>query len=149
VSDARVRGIYKDIKDPQKEYQRKVRTAIRGMAGLARLSGVLNPSAHGLFAFQVVSHKLMRWRVPWFLLGLFVSSVALYEAGTSYRALVWAQRGGYVTVALAHLATSAREISLLRIAYYFVQANLALAHAGIMFVLGKRAEESRVGKQCR
>lgn len=138
VSDARVRGIYKDIKDPQKEYQRKVRTAIRGMAGLARLSGVLNPFAHGLFAFQVFSHKLMRWLVPWFLLGLLVSSVALYEAGTFYRVVVWAQLAGYVTVALAHLATSAREISLVRIAYYFVQANLALAHAGIMFVLGKR-----------
>jgi hypothetical protein len=64
VSDSRVRGIYKDIKDPKKEYQRKVRTAIRGMAGLATMRSVTNPFTHGLFAFQVFSHKLMRWLVP-------------------------------------------------------------------------------------
>lgn len=138
VSDGRVRGIYKDIKDPRKEYQRKVRTAIRGMAGLARLSGVLNPFAHGVFAFQVFSHKLMRWLVPWFLLGFFLASVALYQVGTLYRLAFWAQVVGYVVVVLAHIAERAREISIVRIAYYFVQANLALAHAGVMFARGKR-----------
>jgi hypothetical protein len=138
VSDGRVRGIYKDIKDPRKEYQRKVRTAIRGMAGLARLSGVLNPFAHGVFAFQVFSHKLMRWLVPWFLLGLFVASAVLYQAGGLYRFAFWSQVAGYLVVALAHLAVRAREISIVRIAYYFVQANLALAHAGVMFARGKR-----------
>lgn len=138
VSDGRVRGIYKDIKDPRKEYQRKVRTAIRGMAGLARLSGVLNPFVHGVFAFQVLSHKLMRWLVPWFLLGFFAASAVLYQAGALYRLAFWSQVAGYLVVALAHLAARAREISVVRIAYYFVQANLALAHAGVMFARGKR-----------
>ena len=38
ISDPRVRGIYRDIKEPAREYQRKVRTAIRGMAALGRIA---------------------------------------------------------------------------------------------------------------
>jgi glycosyltransferase involved in cell wall biosynthesis len=138
VSDARVRGIYKDIKDPKKEYQRKVRTAIRGMAGLATMRSVLNPFTHGLFAFQVWSHKLMRWLVPWFLASFFIASVSLYNSGLVYRVATWLQLLGYAVVLLAHFASAAKKNALVRIAYYFVQANVALAQAGMMFIRGKR-----------
>jgi glycosyltransferase involved in cell wall biosynthesis len=138
VSDPGVRGIYRDIKDPGKEYQRKVRTAVRGMTGLARLAGVLNPVRYGVFAFQVWSHKVMRWLVPWFLLGLFVSSVALSEEALIYRVGMWLQIVGYGVVILAHVLGTVRELGPIRIAYYFVQANLALAHAFVLFLAGKR-----------
>jgi glycosyltransferase involved in cell wall biosynthesis len=138
VSDARVRGIYKDIKDPRKEYQRKVRTAIRGMAGLATMRAVLNPFTHGLFAFQVWSHKLMRWLVPWFLALLLISSVYLYDVAPLFRIALWLQIVGYAVVVLAHFASAAKKSTPVRIAYYFVQANVALAHAGLLFLRGKR-----------
>ena len=138
VSDSRVRGIYKDIKDPKKEYQRKVRTAIRGMAGLATMRSVMNPFTHGLFAFQVFSHKLMRWLVPWFLAGLLVASLYLYDLAPVYRLATWLQVVGYALVLLAHFANAAKKNALVRIAYYFVQANVALAHAGVLFIRGKR-----------
>ena len=138
VSDPRVRGIYSDIKDPSKEYQRKVRTAIRGMTGLARLAQVLNPLRYGRFAFQVWSHKVMRWLVPWFLLGTLISSAALHQAGGIYRLVLWVQVVGYALIALAHSATRFRDIGPVRIAYYFFQANLALADAAVQFAAGKR-----------
>lgn len=138
VSDPRVRGIYRDIKDPSKEYQRKVRTAVRGMTGLARLAGVLNPFRYGVFALQVWSHKVMRWLVPWFLLGLFVASVALVHEHPIYRLALYAQLAGYALVLLAHFVSAVRSIGPVRIAYYFVQANVALAHAAAVFVGGRR-----------
>jgi glycosyltransferase involved in cell wall biosynthesis len=138
VSDSGVRGIYRDIKDPGKEYQRKVRTAVRGMTGLARLASVLNPFRYGVFAFQVWSHKVMRWLVPWFLLGLFLSSIVLRDEAPIYRFALWSQVAGYAAVLLAHILKAIREIGPVRIAYYFVQANLALAHAAVLFVTGKR-----------
>lgn len=138
VSDSRVRGIYRDIKDPSKEYQRKVRTAVRGMTGLARLAGVLNPFRYGVFALQVWSHKVMRWLVPWFLLGLFVASVALVHEHPIYRLALYAQLAGYALVLLAHFVSAVRSIGPVRIAYYFVQANVALAHAAAVFVGGRR-----------
>lgn len=138
VSDSRVRGIYRDIKDSRKEYQRKVRTAVRGMTGLARLAGVLNPFRYGVFALQVWSHKVMRWLVPWFLLGLFVASVALVHEHPIYRLALYAQLAGYALVLLAHFVSAVRSIGPVRIAYYFVQANVALAHAAAVFVGGRR-----------
>jgi hypothetical protein len=139
VSDPRVRGIYKDIKDPSKEYQRKVRTAIRGMAGLAHLAGVLNPFKFGWFAFQVGSHKLMRWLVPWFLAGALLSSLAIAIDGSDF--FLWAlviQVVGYAAILFAHWLPTLRAVGVVRLAYYFVQANLALAHAGVLFVTGRR-----------
>ena len=138
VSDPRVRGIYKDIKDPAREYQRKVRTAIRGMAALARIPEVLNPFRYGLFAFQVWSHKVMRWLVPWFLLAAFVANVLLLRESGVYAALFVLQCIGYGLVLAAHVLPALRKIGPLRIAYYFVQANVALGHAGARFLGGER-----------
>lgn len=138
VSDPRVRGIYKDIKDSKKEYQRKVRTAVRGMTGLARLGGVLSPFRYGAFAFQIWSHKVMRWMVPWFLLGLLSASFALAPVYGFYRFALCAQLLGYGLVIVAHFFAAVRGLGLTRIAYYFVQANIALAHAALLFVAGRR-----------
>ena len=138
VSNPRVHGIYKDVADPGKEYGRKVRTAIRGMTAVLRLAEVLNPLRYGLFSFQVWSHKVMRWLVPWFLLGLLISSWWLAEAGTIYRAAFWLQCAGYAAVVLTHWIPALRAATVLRLGYYFVQANVALATAGIQLLAGKR-----------
>ena len=58
-----VLGFYQDLKDPAREYARKVRTVLRGMTGLAHHTEVLNPLRFGQFALQVIGHKLMRWLV--------------------------------------------------------------------------------------
>src|SRR5690606_36863126 len=63
-----VLGFYKDLKDPQKEYQRKVRTVLRGITAIARHTDVLSFTRFRWFALQVWSHKILRWGVPWFLL---------------------------------------------------------------------------------
>jgi len=138
VSDPRVRGIYKDIRDPAREYQRKVRTAIRGMTALTRIPEVLNPFRYGLFAFQVWSHKVMRWLVPWFLLVVFVANLLLLRQGGIYALLFALQCIGYGLVGATHGLPVLRRIGPLRIAYYFVQANIALAQAGVRFVSGER-----------
>ncbi len=138
VSDPRVRGIYKDIKDPAREYQRKVRTAIRGMAALARIPEVLNPFRYGVFAFQVWSHKVMRWLVPWFLLLALVTNIALANKGGIYAVLLGLQLAGYALVAATHVLPVLRRITPLRIAWYFVQSNVALAHAGARLLAGER-----------
>ena len=138
VSDPRVRGIYRDIKDPAREYQRKVRTAIRGMAALGRIREVLNPFRYGLFAFEVWSHKLMRWLVPWFLLLLLVASASLAGQGGVYALALWLQVAGYAAVLAAHFVPGLRGIGPLRIAYYFVQANVALGEAGARYAAGQR-----------
>jgi cellulose synthase/poly-beta-1,6-N-acetylglucosamine synthase-like glycosyltransferase len=138
VSEPRVRGIYREIKDPRKEYGRKLRTVVRGMTAVARLSEVLNPMRFGMFAFQVWGHKIMRWLVPWFMLLLFLTSVALRDHGVIYALALALQVLGYGIVLLAHWVGALRAMVPVRVIYFFVQANLALAHAGIQFLIGRR-----------
>lgn len=138
ISDPRVRGIYRDVKDPSQEYARKVRTALRGMAALARIPEVLNPLRYGTFAFMMWSHKPMRWAVPWFLAGALLTNAALAASPGPYRALFLTQAAGYVMVLAAHRFPVLRGWPPLRIAYYFVQVNVALADAGLRWLRGER-----------
>ena len=138
VANGRVQGIYKDVADSSAEYGRKVRTAIRGMAAVATLAEVLNPFRYGVFSFQVWSHKVMRWLVPWFLLGLFIASWLLVDAGAFYRGAFWLQCAGYAAVLLAHWLPALRTFAPLRLGYYFVQVNVALAAAAVQLAAGKR-----------
>jgi hypothetical protein len=138
ISNPQVRGIYKDVADPKAEYGRKVRTAIRGMTAVLRNAEVLNPFRYGAFSFQVWSHKVMRWLVPWFLLGVLACSWVLSFQHPGFKWFLWMQIAGYAVVLLAHWLPALRGLAPLRIAYYFIQVNVALAVAALQFATGKR-----------
>lgn len=138
ISDPRLIGVYKNIKNPAKEYQRKVRTVIRGLQALVRNPIVLNPFRFGLFAFQVWSHKVMRWVVPWFLLLVLVLSLLLMQEHGLYFFALLVQLLLYGLILSAVALPGLRKTNLIRIPYYFLQANLAVAHATLAFALGRR-----------
>jgi hypothetical protein len=52
----------------RREYRRKVRTMSRGLQTLYYKRHLMNPLRHGRFAWMLISHKLIRWLVPWALL---------------------------------------------------------------------------------
>lgn len=136
VSDPDVRGHYPNIKDERREYGRKVRTVMRGLAGLARHVEVLNPLKYGLFAFEVWSHKVMRWAVPWFMLLVFASSWVLAGTHWMYAAAFTAQAVLYALALIGRRHPA--QPALLKIPYFFVQVNVAIAHASLVFLAGKR-----------
>src|SRR6185312_8202205 len=103
VTDPNVRGIYKDISDPKKEYGRKVRTAIRGMTALAKNAAVLNCGRYGWFSFQVFSHKLARWLIPWCMLGCLLTGAWLARSSPLYAALMLLQLAVYATAVAASI----------------------------------------------
>ena len=51
----------------RREYRRKVRTMARGLETLWFHRDLMNPLRFGLFSWMLVSHKLVRWAVPWAL----------------------------------------------------------------------------------
>lgn len=57
--------------------QMKVRIISKDLRGLLQNRRCLNPLRVGAVAISLWSHKLLRWAVPYFLLGLLVSNVAL------------------------------------------------------------------------
>lgn len=133
-----VLGYYRDVADAAREYQRKVRTIIRGLTALSRHLEVLNPAKFGLFAFQVFGHKVMRWSVPWFQALLLLTSVLLAGNGGIYGLVLAGQLVFYGLAISGHLSPALQRYTLVKIPYFFCQVNLAVAHACISFFSGKR-----------
>jgi len=138
VTSPDVLGYYKDLQDPRKEYQRKVRTVLRGITAIARHPDVLNPLRFGLFAWQVWSHKIMRWLVPYFLAALLLVSVALATRGGIYFAALLGQFAFYGVALLSHFSQALRRQPLAKLVYFFVQVNIGLADASLRFLSGQR-----------
>lgn len=131
-------GIYKDVEDASLEYRRKMRTVIRGITAIARHPEVLNPFRMGLFAFQVWSHKIMRWGVPWFMAIFLLLTLILQGYGLIYTLALWVQCIFYGLAIAGWLSKSLRKNTLIKIIFFFVQTNLSLAQATLSFLLGKR-----------
>jgi len=68
------------------EYHRQVRISTRTLGAIRRNIGFLNPFKYGSVSFFLISHKLMRFLVPFFLIGTF--GVNLLLLGDSYFFLV-------------------------------------------------------------
>ena len=75
VSDARVVGIYRDIKDPAKEFARKVRTAVRGMTAVAVMREVLNPFGTDSSPSRCGATRSCAGWCRWFMILLLVTSL--------------------------------------------------------------------------
>ncbi len=140
VSDPEALGYYSTLADPCKEYERKVRTVTRGIRAVLRNRSMLNPFRYGLFAWQLVSHKLCRWSVPFALTGALVANAWLARGSGQYRALFAAQVALYGIGAAACIGESLREQRLLRIVWFFLAANLSIVHAWLHVARGRRFE---------
>ncbi|MDB6009835.1 MAG: hypothetical protein JWL65_2085 [Gammaproteobacteria bacterium] len=137
ITDARVKGMYQDLKDESKEFERKKRTIIRGMTAVWELRESLHPR-NGLFALQVWSHKIFRWLVPIGMLLALATSIALARDSALYRFFVILQLVAYAAAVCAYLSVTARRMMPLRIALFFFVANIATAAAMWDFLRGVR-----------
>lgn len=137
ISADDVFGYYTDLADPRKEYRRKVRTVVRGMRALAETREMLSFSKYGLFAFQIWSHKIMRWVAPWCLLLVLLINLALLDTHPIYKLTLGVQVFFYGLATLGALVPKSRDLFAVRIPYYFVAANLAVMHAALDFFRGK------------
>jgi len=134
VLDSDTAGYYRDVADDRLESERKVRTVIRGIAVLGRNLGMLNPMRYGLFAWQLASHKLGRWLVPFAMVGALASNAALAPSSGFYLAIGVSQIVFYASALVGVVTRSAA----LRIPAFFVLSNLAIMTAWVRFARGDR-----------
>ena len=121
--------------DDRRELERKIRTVARGIFVLAANARMLNPLRHGMFAWQLASHKLCRWLVPFAMIGAALGNAALLNAAAFYRLTFAAQLAFYAT-ALTGIWTAA---PVLRIPAFLVTSNTAILIAWLRFARGERA----------
>ena len=61
------------------EFGMRVRVINRAMRGILSVKTLLNPFRYPFVSFQLISHKILRWLIPFFLIGLFVSNCFLLD----------------------------------------------------------------------
>jgi hypothetical protein len=137
VSDPLAIGNYRDLADPKREYARKVRTVVRGVSGLLKHRALLNPARYGLFAWQLFSHKLCRWLVPFAMLSALGSNLVLAVTSDFYRTLAVLHVAGYLLAIMA-LRWHVGVLRPLRPIGYLVLANVSILNAWLRLIRGQQ-----------
>jgi cellulose synthase/poly-beta-1,6-N-acetylglucosamine synthase-like glycosyltransferase len=122
-----------------KELKMRVRVITQTFTDLWRHRAMLNPIRSGFFAIELLSHKVLRYMVPFFLMIMLLSSVVLAPYSLFYLALLVGQLA-FALLALLGWRLEAAKVSnkLLSLPYYFVLANLASIFAMYKFLTGER-----------
>jgi len=137
VTDPSVRGKLTTVTSTRLEVHRKIRTFLRGITVLLANLDLLNPLAHGRFAFQLISHKLSRFVSPLILVALLTASGMLMGGGM-YHLLFWGQVSFYGLGMLGLLVPSLQRLKLVRIPCYFTVVQMALIVAWGRYLRGHR-----------
>jgi cellulose synthase/poly-beta-1,6-N-acetylglucosamine synthase-like glycosyltransferase len=122
----------------EKEFRRKVRIVNRAWRATWTLPALLNPLRFGWFSLELISHKLLRWLMPVFLVAVLVVNVLLIERAPLYSWLMLLQLLFYA-LALAGYLTRGRPTQprLLYVPYYFCLVNIASARGIIEAYRGR------------
>lgn len=132
-------GSYYTVKTEEEEFSRKVRTVLRGMTTLFRCCEVFEVRRYGWFSWQVISHKLCRWLVPWFILFATFGLLGLIGQGTLFTLLGLCMILGYAAAAAAYFKPELRQNPLFKVPLFFLVANAAIFAAWIYYLSGKRS----------
>jgi len=120
-------GAYEVAESKQlgEELQRRSRVALRGLRGIGYMPEMLNPFRHPWLAFQLVSHRLLRWAVPVFLIAALIANAFLLDS--PFYAVLFALQLVFYGSAIAAALLDRRNIRLraLFVPLYFCLINLA------------------------
>lgn len=136
ISDSKAIGSYLDIADEKHEFERKVRTVLRGLTVFFKHLEFLNIFKYGFFSYQFFCHKLLRWSVPFSLVAIFITNVVLAETSLFFLILLLGQLLFYIIGIFGWLTQSFRGI--LKIPMFFLIVNFAIAVAWWQYTTGKR-----------
>lgn len=137
VSDPLATGTYFDVSDDKREFDRKVRTVLRGLTVFFRHIEFLNIFRYGFFSYQYFCHKLLRWLVPLFLILAFSANLFLAMKSGIYFVLFLGQIFFYC-VALMGVKGKYTSVNLIKIPYYFLTVNASIIIAWWRYLGGHR-----------
>jgi glycosyltransferase involved in cell wall biosynthesis len=138
VSDPEVIGYYPDIKDTSKEFNRKVRTVLRGLTVFFNHLEFINVFKFGLFSYMYVCHKLLRWTVPFFLLIALFSGTCLIRTAGIFKIIGTFQLAFYMLALVGITIPKFNTVKLMKVASFFVMVNASILVAWLKYLKGER-----------
>lgn len=122
------------------EFGRKHRSIARALLVLSENLSVLNPLRHGLTSLKLVSHRHLRYLVPYFIIVLFVLNLFLLSS-TFFRITLAAQVAFYLMALLgAWFQNRDKRILLFYVPYYFCVVNFAAMKGALRFLRGEEVQ---------
>ncbi|MGC2697698.1 MAG: glycosyltransferase family 2 protein [Candidatus Angelobacter sp.] len=106
------------------EFAMRVRVVTRAMRGLLSVADLLKPGKFAWPAFQLWSHKVLRWMAPLFLIAIFAANLMLLDS-LFYRVSLAAQLFFYATAIATMLVPLHRRWKPLGIPLFFCTLNAA------------------------
>jgi cellulose synthase/poly-beta-1,6-N-acetylglucosamine synthase-like glycosyltransferase len=121
----------------QQEFRMRVRVVTRGIRGVLSVPDLLTPWKRPWIAFQLFSHKLLRWTVPLLLIVILVTSFALIRLPLVLAALV-AQVAFYATALVTLRFPLHKRLKFLGIPLFFCTLNAAALISLVEVLRGQR-----------
>lgn len=135
------------------EEKRKVRIAAGGLQSIARLWPLFNPLRYGIFSFQYVSHRVLRWSItPVLLFALLPLNVVLLfgTERTALYVILWLlQALFYLAGSLGYYLSMRRtKNKLLFVPCYFLFMNLNVLR-GMVYLSTRNDKEKGTWEKAR
>jgi cellulose synthase/poly-beta-1,6-N-acetylglucosamine synthase-like glycosyltransferase len=121
----------------RQEFSMRVRVVTRAISGILSVGDLLKPWKYGWVAFQLLSHKVLRWLVPLFLVALLLSNAVLAVAPGPYRLVFALQFLFYLWALVQTWLPVSRWWKPLTVPLYFCTLNAAALMSLIELVRGK------------
>jgi cellulose synthase/poly-beta-1,6-N-acetylglucosamine synthase-like glycosyltransferase len=119
------------------EFAMRVRVVTRAMRGLLSVSSLLKPWKSAWVAFQLWSHKVLRWMVPLFLIVLLAANLMLLDSPL-YRFTLAAQLFFYAAALLNMLLPLHRRWKPLGLPLFFCTLNAAALVSMVEICRGRK-----------
>ncbi len=120
------------------EFRMRIRVITRAMRGILFARGLLNPFRFPFVSFQLISHKVLRWLIPFFLIGLLVANAFLLER--QFYVITFVIQVAFYLLALAGLAADrmGKKFKPAAVPLYFCIVNTASLIAFFKTLAGQK-----------
>jgi len=108
-----------------REFRARIRMVRRNLTGTLSRTSLLNPFRHFKISFSIISHKLMRWCTPVFLIFILSGSLLLRHTAFGKGFLTAVAVFGILVISGCPFSPFHKTFKLGRHVYYFFLANLA------------------------
>jgi cellulose synthase/poly-beta-1,6-N-acetylglucosamine synthase-like glycosyltransferase len=127
------------LEDGMRELSMRVRVGVRSLNALVCERRFLNPLKYGRFAWQLWSHKVLRYASPFLWIGALTANVVLINYHVAYLVMFVGQCA-IIAAGIAGFVLQDRigDLGLLGKPYYLVLTNLASLIAALRYLRGER-----------
>ncbi|EMA10261.1 glycosyltransferase family 2 protein [Haloarcula marismortui] len=126
--------------DIENELSRRIRIITRSWNSIVRYPDLLNPFLRPRIAYQLWSHKILRWLSPVFLVGVAIFNITLVIITSSiFYSIFLAGQILFYSLAVGGFLSEKdylKHRTITHVPFYFVQANYGMLRGLINFIQG-------------